>query len=534
MGSVRNKIFLLCYLLIMVLITIIQTGCTRNDIIDMLLTDGFPPYIVSISPEDGEKGVSLDATIEINFSESIERSSVEQALSLTPGNPDLTYTWSSDSKTLRFKPEESFMEDSQLVYYRQATLYTIFITSDATDINLVHLEEEFSSTFSTMTVPMVSAGNNFTLCLNIKGEIWGCGNNYSGQLGNGSYENPDGFVTPLYISELKKVVAGKGGYHTLACKADGSVFAWGKNDNYQLGLGAGDADNRNTPQPVSDINTVLGDVLGIGAGTTHSLAVNQDGAVLAWGYNLRNQLGINNTTVSFSENPVLVSLFPGNAVKTECGYSFSGALTSNGVLYLWGSNWRGQLGVETDGNNSSESYYTPQERSDLGTGLDFRCGTVHTLAIIENGEDNALYSWGDNQSDQLGIPGAGDFAWSPGEVQGIVGNVIKAEGGKNCSYALTDGGHLYAWGSTAYYKLGISGIDPSAVESVETPSIVLDNVIDIAADGDHVVAIQSDGSVWTWVKNDQYQLGRPTTVEYNNTDVGERPEKVADINVFED
>jgi len=76
-----------------------------------------------------------------------------------------------------------------------------------------------------------------------------------------------------------------GGFHSLALRSDGTVWAWGENDTGELGDGS--ATNRATPVQVSGLTGVAA----IAAGTHHSLALKSDGTVRAWGYNFYGQLG---------------------------------------------------------------------------------------------------------------------------------------------------------------------------------------------------------------------------------------------------
>jgi alpha-tubulin suppressor-like RCC1 family protein len=81
------------------------------------------------------------------------------------------------------------------------------------------------------------------------------GDHSFGQLGDGTIAN--NVTTPVEVSnlggaELKAIAAGSS--HSLALKDDGTVWAWGDN---QLGqLGDGTNANSNTPVQVSDLEGV--------------------------------------------------------------------------------------------------------------------------------------------------------------------------------------------------------------------------------------------------------------------------------------
>jgi alpha-tubulin suppressor-like RCC1 family protein len=127
-----------------------------------------------------------------------------------------------------------------------------------------------------------SAGDNFTLLVSDDGSVWSFGYNSQGQLGLGHVIAE--VRMPTQISGLSGVVAvAAGGSHALALTSSGTVYAWGDNNEGQVG----DASNtdRSAPQLVN-----LSDVVAIAAGGDHSLALTDDGDLYAWGENDLGQL----------------------------------------------------------------------------------------------------------------------------------------------------------------------------------------------------------------------------------------------------
>jgi alpha-tubulin suppressor-like RCC1 family protein len=154
-------------------------------------------------------------------------------------------------------------------------------------------------------VTAIAAREYFTVALTSAGRVWAWGENGCGQLGDGTLV---GHNAPVMVAGLSNVVAiaaggsvsgAAGGGHTLALKADGSVWAWGLNCDGQLGDGT--SISRTTPVRVSGLTNATG----IAAGGSHSVARTSDGRVWTWGYNGSGQLGDGTTTGRLSPAPVL-------------------------------------------------------------------------------------------------------------------------------------------------------------------------------------------------------------------------------------
>lgn len=161
------------------------------------------------------------------------------------------------------------------------------------------------------------------------------GDNGNGQLGIGNSNSNT--CLPTTIVGFGNVAAVEaGGYHSLALKNNGSVYAWGANSYGQLGNGT----NSDTNSPVN--LDLLVDIIAVSGAGLHSFAIKSDSTLLAWGTNLNGELGLG-TNIS-SNVPLLVStLSP--VVSVSAGFSHSQALDANGNFYNWGTNSLGQLGT---------------------------------------------------------------------------------------------------------------------------------------------------------------------------------------------
>jgi hypothetical protein len=148
------------------------------------------------------------------------------------------------------------------------------------------------------------------------GTVWAWGRNDYGQLGNGTNTNSN---LPVPVSGLSGVTDIAGGfYHSLALKNDWTVWAWGYNNDGELGNGT----NTNSNVPVQVVTSLGGPALSgitdIAGGGLHSLALKSDGTVWAWGRNSEGELGKGTNTNS--KVPVQVSGLTGVTAIAGGGY----------------------------------------------------------------------------------------------------------------------------------------------------------------------------------------------------------------------
>jgi len=372
------------------------------------------------------------------------------------------------------------------------------------------------------------------------------GGNFFGQLGDGT---SDRRTTPVEVIDLDgaelKAIAG-GQLHSLALKEDGTVLAWGYNEQGQLGDGTNTSSS--TPVQVQDPNDLSGYLSGvadIAAGSSHSLALKEDGTVWAWGSNRVNELG--DGTNDNSTQPVRVMNLS-EVWAIAAGSSHNLALKNDGTVWAWGNNTSGresplfgsvsgQLGDDEIPRSS-----TPVQVGGLPDGiLAVAAGLAYNLALKNDG---TVWAWGLNDVGQLG-DGTNTDTSTPVRVSELDGVRAIAAGGSN-GLALKEDGTVWAWGSNRFGQLGDGTSTDGAVTTCEitqvgltTPSSCtdsntpvqaseLDGIEAIAAGGSHGLALKEDGTVWTWgfnqagqLGNGTYTLGTPTVGINTPAQVGE-------------
>ena len=160
----------------------------------------------------------------------------------------------------------------------------------------------------------------------------------------------------LFRSDVVAVSAGI--WCSMALKADGSVWTWGWGRFGESGTGELGSNIKTTPVRVKggeSGSNYLTDIVVVLIGKTHSMALKSNGSVWAWGMNRRGELG--NGTKDHALTPVQVKGANGNghltnivAVAAEKMYH-SIALKSDGSVWAWGDGGAGQLGDGTSGQN---------------------------------------------------------------------------------------------------------------------------------------------------------------------------------------
>ena len=132
----------------------------------------------------------------------------------------------------------------------------------------------------------------------LKGQVWAWGLNDNGQLGH--MVNQWRLVKVPSSKNFAAIAAGI--YHSLALSDDGTLWTWGANSGGQLGIG-------NTNDQLNPVQVAVGKKLvAIAAGDYHSLALSDDGTLWTWGFNGLGQLGIGDTYSRFRVSPAQVAV----------------------------------------------------------------------------------------------------------------------------------------------------------------------------------------------------------------------------------
>jgi len=289
----------------------------------------------------------------------------------------------------------------------------------------------------------VAAGNQFSLVLLSNGTIQGFGRNDYGQLGDSTVTQRTSQVSVTGINNAIDISVGPSGNHSLALLNDNTVKAWGTNFYGQLGntVNIGTNTANSTPSLISNLSNVIM----VKAGNNHSLALLNNGTIMAWGFNDRGQLG--NGTTNNSSSPVTV-LDINNAIAIAAGDKHSIALLSDGTIKAWGSNEFNQLGNSTNAGTTTANS-TALSVLNITNAIAIASGSNHCLVLLN---DNTVRTWGRNADGQLGN-GTITNSFTPVTVTSVT-NAIGIAAGDVHSLALINNGTIRAWGDNQFGKLG--------------------------------------------------------------------------------
>jgi alpha-tubulin suppressor-like RCC1 family protein len=319
-------------------------------------------------------------------------------------------------------------------------------------------------------------------------------------VGDGSTTNR---LAPVAVSPPTGVTyrqVAPGGDFTLALSTTGQVYAWGSNTFGQLGDGG--TSSSVTPQLVDLPVGVT--VTAVSAGADHGLALTSTGQIYAWGQDDDGQLG-NSTSTGSSDEPQLVAAPTGVAFsQLAAGSYFSLALSTTGQVYGWGANFLGQLG---DGTTHLRQVPVPVAFPASFQITAIAAGATHSLAVTSTG---SVYAWGGNGSGQLGN-GTTVPALSPAQVTPVAGQTFTTvAAGAGFSMALTASGNVYSWGSGTEGQLGVGVIGAFDVPQRVNLRPLLP-ITAIAAGYASGYALGQDGSAYSWGDDFYGGLGNGST-----------------------
>ena len=284
-----------------------------------------------------------------------------------------------------------------------------------------------------------------------------------------------------------------------------ALWVWGNAEQGALGT------NNVTPTRNTPVTTFAGGTTWkqVTCGDFVTIAIKTDGTLWSWGQNtdFEQKLGIN---VTGSRSTPVTTFAGGNnwkQVSTSIRSRTVGAIKTDGTLWMWGNNEGGAVG--SPNNAGSPGSLTPVTTFAGGTnwkqvsvsGTD----SAHVAAIKTDG---TLWVWGDNFSAQLGINIGGGNRNTPVTTFAGGNSWKQVSCGANHMAAIKTDGSLWTWGFNTSGQLGTN--DATTRSTPVTTFSGGNTWKQVSAGRNHTMAIKTDGSLWGW-GGSGYAIGNNNT-----------------------
>ncbi len=284
--------------------------------------------------------------------------------------------------------------------------------------------------------------------------------------------------------------AAVGLHHALLLDGSGDVYISGTNSHNHLSNPLSEDRKHPTFKRVEK----LSDIISVAAGDFHSLALDKDGRVYSCGKNYHGQLGLDTdeNQTQFTAIPI-----PAKITLITAGTNNSYAVSEDGKLFACGANYFGQLGLGFKCDSDQSTFVQVPFN---GKVVFAAAGDNFALVVDDAGK---LYGCGTNYPGNLGLPNS----WKEREFLELIPlgtKIIAAATGERHSLILDSDGKFYVAGSNGEGQLGLGRLSNRGFFT-HIPSRF--PITAIAAGKDHSLILDSEGNLYGSGANRHRQLG---------------------------
>lgn len=366
------------------------------------------------------------------------------------------------------------------------------------------------------------------------GSVMSCGSNDSFELGRKGRSRIFYRIDAVETMQINDVAIGED-FVIMVCK-DGRLVSWGKNDMGQLGLGFGNREDIEKPH----VNKAFPEpVIQISVGLNHCCALTRSGSVLTWGGNSKHQLGDGDITSSCVPRS-LKELRHRPIVSISCGSNHTLVSTISGYIYSWGENTHGQLGL-----GDTKTRVRPELIRSLRSAKASKIATGgnHSMVISRKG---LLFAFGSNSNGQLGIGSELKMQCNPTLVEkfnenwncneiscGSLHSIILANKiiySDNGHRSHLDKNYVFVMGANSYGQLGINQ-SGNVYKPIRLDQTYHNNEINEIINSDIVGVSTSPLSSSSFIFTNGIQLLRPSLPSVDLSSLLSSTKKLIDSNI---
>jgi alpha-tubulin suppressor-like RCC1 family protein len=369
------------------------------------------------------------------------------------------------------------------------------------------------------TTATIGTGMQHTVSLTNR-SVTGAGQNFFGQLGNGSTatsSGPGGVTLDKSVTEIAS-----GDYTSFAVKSDGSLWVWGSNQYGARGDGSS-GDNVampvkvQIPAPITSPSRAGKHAVAVGSGSY--AAIDMQGYVWTWGANWNGRLGDGSFNARYFPARVKKSSSPNDyltgIVSITAGGGTMAALDADGTVWTWGAGAGGTLG----NGSAQDSYYPVQVVQARANGASTPLVAISQVSCGSSGFCMALarygqvFGWGNNDLSQLGIAPGGSVSIATPITVGrsdIAVDAIAAGAAHAIAHSLD--GNVYGWGYNGRGQLGTgsAGVAQFPPAPMNAGPDGMNEISHVAAGADFSVMVRElDRAVFVTGDNQSAQLALP-------------------------
>jgi len=291
-----------------------------------------------------------------------------------------------------------------------------------------------------------------------------------------------------------------GGDHWIGLTERGGLLVRGENSEGQLGIGT--RNSKWHPTVLGGIGTVVGDEVGEVVGGVNALAL----------------LAATKAQAAALPRGVLAHPFDDKAAMVSAGEEHTMCVTDGGVVYAWGSNHQGQLGVNNTTqqaqalgvlmHRSTAPLRWSEHLCNRSPARMVACGDYHTLVLTQAGE---VFACGRGRHGETGNSLLPDIVRFPERVPGLHAMALVAAGDM-FSGAVGVDGQVWMWGNCRHGRLGYPPAMPQTRTAPDPRSLGLaafgsSPVVLLNLRTNRAAAVTEMGELWAWGNNTCGKLG---------------------------